>query len=295
MVDILKAFIMGVIQGITEFLPVSSSGHLSLFSHFFGIDTEISGLYSSMLHIGSLVAILVFFYKTIYELFIEFTLCIKDISKKRFTLNSKEISKTRRMLFMFIISCVPLFFLFLPTKSGSNILETVESFSKDDSILIEGICFIITGVILLLGVLLDKYHKKKKNVGPLSALLIGIAQVIAACFPGISRSGTTISTGLICGVSKKNMIMYSFILSIPTIFAAGLIEFIDAMKTPTFIPVLPLVVGVVTSAVVGVLSIGLLRFLLKKNKFKYFGYYCVSLGVITAIIGIVETLMNKGV
>ncbi len=293
--DILKAFIMGLIQGLTEFLPVSSSGHLSLFSHFFGIDTEISGLYSSMLHIGSLIAILVFFYKTIYELFIEFTLCIKDISKKRFTFNPKKISKTRRMLFMFVISCLPLFFLFLPAKNGGTVIDAVEIFSSDDSVLIEGICFIITGAFLLLGVVTDKLHKKKKNIGPVAALLIGVAQTVAACFPGISRSGTTISTGLICGASKKNMIMYSFILSIPTIFAAGLIEFVDAMKTPTFIPVLPLIVGVVTSAIVGVLSIGLLRFLLKKNKFKYFGYYCVALGVVTTIIGIVETLMNKGV
>jgi len=294
-VDIFKAFIMGVIQGLTEFLPVSSSGHLSLFSNFFGIDTEISGLYSSMLHIGSLIAILVFFYKTIYELFIEFTLCIKDISKKRFTFNSKKISKTRKMLFMFIISCLPLFFLFLPVKDGGNIIDSVEVFSSDNSVLVEGICFIITGVLLLLGVFVDNSRKKKRNIGPLTAFLIGVAQTISACFPGISRSGTTISTGLVCGVSKKNMIMYSFILSIPTIFAAALIEFIDAMKTPTFIPVLPLIVGVVTSAVVGIFSIGILRFLLKKNKFKYFGYYCVSLGVITTIIGIVETLMNKGV
>lgn len=295
MVDTLKAFLMGIIQGLTEFLPVSSSGHLSLFSHFFGLDTEISGLYSSMLHIGSLVAILVFFYKTIYELFIEFTLCIKDISKKRFTFDAKKTSKTRKMLFMFVISCVPLFFLFLPVKNGENIIDVVEVFSGDDSILVEGICFIITGIFLLLGVFVDNSRKKKKNVGPLTAFFIGVAQVIAACFPGISRSGTTISTGLICGVSKKNMIMYSFILSIPTIFAAGLIEFIDAMKTPTFIPVFPLIVGVVTSAIVGILSIGLLRFLLKKNKFKYFGYYCVSLGVVTTIIGVIETLMNKGV
>ena len=294
-VDILKAFIMGVIQGLTEFLPISSSGHLSLFSHFFNIDTEISGLYSSMLHIGSLVAILVFFYKTIYELFIEFTLCIKDISKKRFTFNSKKISTTRKMLFMFVISCIPLLFLFFPVKDGKNVIEAVEAFSSDDSILAEGICFIITGVFLLLGVFVDNTRKRKRNVGPAPAFLIGIAQTIAACFPGISRSGTTISTGLICGVSRKNMIMYSFILSIPTIFAAGLIEFIDAMQVPTFIPVFPLIVGVVTSAVVGIFSISLLKFLLKKNKFKYFGYYCVSLGAITTIIGIVETLMNKGV
>lgn len=295
MVDVLKAFIMGVIQGLTEFLPVSSSGHLSLFSHFFNLDTHISGLYSSMLHIGSLIAILLFFYKTIYELFIEFTLCIKDISKKRFTLNFKKISTTRRMLFMFVVSCVPLLFLFLPVKDGKNVIEAVEVFFSDDSILAEGICFIITGAFLLLGGLADKLYEKKRNVGPVTAFLIGVAQMFAACFPGISRSGTTIATGLMCGISKKNMVMYSFILSIPTIFAAGLIEFIDAIQVPTFIPVLPLIIGVVTSAVVGLFAINLIKILIKKNKFRYFGYYCALLGVITTILGIVEALMGRGV
>ncbi len=288
--DILKAFLMGLIQGATEFLPVSSSGHLSLFSHFFNIDTEISSLYSAMLHIGSLVAILVFFYKTIYELFIEFTLCIKDITKKRFTFDSKKISKTRKMLFMLIISCVPLLILLIPIGDGKNIMTVFNSISGDDSVLAEGICFIITGGVLLLGSLADKFYKKRRNIGPLTAFFIGLAQMISACFPGISRSGLTISTGLLCGVSRRNAVMYSFILSIPTVFAAGVIEFIDAMKTPTYIPVFPLVVGVVTSAVVGVLSISLLKFMFKKNKFKYFGIYCVSLGVITTIIGAIEIL-----
>ena len=288
--DILKAFLMGLIQGATEFLPVSSSGHLSLFSHFFNIDTEISSLYSAMLHIGSLVAILVFFYKTIYELFIEFTLCIKDITKKRFTFDSKKISKTRKMLFMLIISCVPLLFLFVPIGDDKNIMEAFSSISGDDSVLAEGICFIITGGVLLLGSLADKFYKKRRNVGPLTAFFIGLAQMISACFPGISRSGLTISTGLLCGVSRRNAVMYSFILSVPTVFAAGLIEFVDAMKTPTYIPVFPLIVGVLTSAVVGVLSMSLLKFMFKKNKFKYFGIYCVSLGVVTTVIGIIETL-----
>ena len=288
--DILKAFFMGLIQGLTEFLPVSSSGHLSLFSHFFKIDTGISALYSSMLHIGSLVSILVFFYKTIYELFIELTLCVKDITKKRFTFNSKKISKTRKMLFMLTLSCVPLLFLFIPVGNGKNLMDAFKSISTDDSILAEGICFIITGLVLLLASLADKAYKKKRNIGPLTAFFIGVAQMISACFPGISRSAVTISTSLISGVSRRNAIMYSFILSVPTVFAAGLIEFIEAMQTPTYIPVFPLIIGVLTSAVVGVLSISLLKFLFKKNKFKYFGFYCVLLGVVTTIIGIVETL-----
>ncbi len=293
--DVLKAFLMGLIQGLTEFLPVSSSGHLSLFSHFFNIDTDISGLYSSMLHIGSLVAILIFFYKTIYELFIEFTLYIKDITKKRFTLDFKKISKTRKMLFMLILSCVPLLILLLPAGDSKNLMEKLSVFFSDDSVLAEGICFIITGCVLIFGSVVDSLYKKKRNIGILPALLIGIAQMLSACFPGISRSGMTISTALACGVSRRNAVMYSFILSIPTVFAAGLIEFIDAMKTPTYIPVFPLIVGVFTSAVVGVFSISLLKFIIKKNKFKYFGFYCVSLGVITTIIAIVETLMSKGV
>lgn len=293
--DILKAFLMGLIQGITEFLPVSSSGHLSVFSHFFNIDTEISSLYSSMLHIGTAVAVLVFFHKTVYELFIEFMLCIKDITKKRFTFDKEKNSKTRRMLFMLIISCAPLLILLLPAGDGLILMEKLTVFSTDDSILAEGICFIVTGGVLILGALADSYYKRKKNIGVVSAILIGFAQMIAACFPGISRSGMTISTGLICGASRRNAVMYSFILSVPTILAAGLIEFIDAMKSPTYIPVIPMIVGVLTSAIVGIFSIRLLKFLMSKNKLKYLGIYCASLGGIVTIVGIFEALMEQGV
>ncbi len=293
--DVLKAFFMGLIQGVTEFLPVSSSGHLSLFSHFFNIDTEISSLYSSMLHIGSAVAILIFFHKTVYELFIEFTLCIKDIAKRRFTFDKDKTSKTRRMLFMMIISCLPLLVLLLPAGDGMILMEKLTVFSTDDSILAEGICFVITGGVLILGALADSYHKRKRNIGVVPAGLIGFAQMFAACFPGISRSGMTISTALICGASRRNAVMYSFILSVPTILAAGLIEFIDAMKSPTYIPVFPMIVGVFTSAIVGIFSISLLKFLIRKNKFKYLGIYCASLGVVVTVAGIFEALMEQGV
>ncbi len=288
--EIFKALILGIVQGITEFLPVSSSGHLSLFSHLFKVETDTAGLFSAMLHIGTLVAILLMFYRPIYELFEEFVLCVKDLFRGKFSLNLKKMSSARRMLFMFVISCFPLLLLLIPTGKDTNLMDSVGVFSTDDSVLAEGICFMITGFLLILGTTLNASFKKKKkkNISPFSAIMIGIAQFFAACFPGISRSGSTISAGLCCGVSKNNMIRYSFILSIPAVLASGLVEFKDAMEADVIVPVFPLIVGVVASAVVGVFAIKLLQILMKKDLFKYFGFYCLALGFITTIISAIE-------
>ena len=288
--EILKALLLGIIQGVTEFLPISSSGHLSLFRQLFNIETDTAGLFSAMLHIGTLVAILLMFYKPIYELFEECILCLKDIVTGKFTFNLKKMSATRRMLFMFVVSCVPLLILLIPTGKETNLMDSVSVFSNDESLLAEGICFMVTGFLLVLGTTLNANYKTKKNVTPLTALIIGVAQFFAACFPGISRSGSTISAGLCCGVSKKSMIRYSFILSIPAVLAGGIVEFKDAMETDVIVPVFPLIVGVVASAVVGVFAIKLLQILMKKDLFKYFGFYCIILGFVTTIFSAVTKM-----
>lgn len=288
--EILKALLLGIVQGITEFLPISSSGHLSLFRQLFNIETDTAGLFSAMLHIGTLVAILLMFYKPIYELFEEFILCIKDIFKGKFTFNLKKMSTTRRTLFMFVISCVPLLLLLIPTGKETNLMDSVSIFSTDNSVLAEGICFMVTGFLLVLGTTLNSNYKTKKNITPVTALVIGVAQLFAACFPGISRSGSTISAGLCCGVSKKNMIRYSFILSIPAVLASGLVEFKYAMETDVIVPVFPLIVGVITSAIVGVFTVKLLQILIKKDLFKYFGFYCLALGFVTTIISAISKI-----
>ena len=282
--EIFKALLLGIVQGVTEFLPISSSGHLSLFRQLFNIETDTAGLFSAMLHIGTLVAILLMFYRPIYELFEEAVLCFKDIFSGKFTLNLKKMSATRRMLFMFVISCIPLLVLLIPTGKDTNLMDSVSFFSSDDSVLAEGICFMITGFLLVLGTTLNANYKVKKDITPVTALIIGVAQFFAACFPGISRSGSTISAGLCLGVSKKNMIRYSFILSIPAVLASGLVEFKDAMETDVIVPVFPLIVGVIASSVVGVFAIKLLQILMKKDLFKYFGFYCIALGFVTTII-----------
>ncbi len=290
--NIIKAILLGIVQGITEFLPISSSGHMSLFTHFSGIDPQTSGLFSAMLHIGTLIAILITFYKPIYELFEEFFRILKDISSKKFNLRLKDMTETRRIFVMFFISCLPLLILLIPIGNGKNIMDAVGVFSSDNSIKAEGICFMLTGFVLLLGAFSSEKTKRFMKITPVSALLIGIAQFFAACFPGISRSGSTISTGLMCKVSKKNAVRYSFILSVPAILASGLVEFKDAMESAQVVPVFPLLVGIVTSAVVGIFAIRLLQVIITKNIFKYFGFYCLCLGFVVTIIGAIEVFVK---
>lgn len=286
--SVFKAFLLGIIQGITEFLPVSSSGHMTLFYHFFGISGDTAGLFSAMLHIGTLVAILVVFYKPIYELFLEFIQVIKDIVGRRFTFKLDEMSETRRMLFMFIISCVPLLLLLIPVGGGRNLMDLVGAVGADDSIRAEGVFFMITGFVLLLGTFTAESTKRFMKIDTVRALSIGIAQFFAACFPGISRSGSTISTAMCLRVPKKDAVRYSFILCVPAVLASGLVEIKDAAGSSETVSVLPLLIGVVTSAVVGIFGIKLLEILIKKNLFKYFGYYCLALGFIVTIIGTAE-------
>lgn len=285
---VFKAFLLGIIQGITEFLPISSSGHMSLFYHFTGVSGETAGLFSAMLHIGTLVAILISFYRPIYELFNEFIAVIKDIAYRKFTFKLDKMSATRRMLFMFIISCVPLLILLIPVGGGRNLMDVVGVFSSDNSIRAEGVFFMITGFILLFGSFTSESTTRYMKIDSSRALFIGIAQFFAACFPGISRSGSTISTAMSLRVAKRDAVRYSFILCIPAVLASGLVEFKDAVGSGESVPVLSLIIGVITSAVVGVFGIRLLDILIKKNLFKYFGYYCLALGFIVTIIGTAE-------
>lgn len=292
MKEILEALLLGIIQGVTEFLPISSSGHMSLFRHFTGMNPQGAGLFSAMLHIGTLIAIFIVFYKPIYELFVEFFAIFKDIFTKKFSFRLKDMSTTRRMLFMFIISCIPLLLLLIPVGNGKNLMDLVEVFGTDNSIKAEGVCFMFTGFLLLLSSVISGSTQRFKKITPFSAFVIGVAQFFAACFPGVSRSGSTISTAMCCGISKKNAVRYSFILSIPAVMASALVEFKDALETEVIIPVAPLVVGVIASAVVGIFAIKLLQIIVKKDIWKYFGVYCTVLGFIVCIIGAIEVFVK---
>lgn len=279
---VIKALILGVVQGLTEFLPISSSGHLSVFQYLMGVSDESSLLFDVMLHLGTLLAVCIVFYKTIFGLFKSLFLLIKDIFTGKFRF--KEMKGYRHMLVMMFFSCIPLLFLMLPIGKGLKIMDVCASFTNDGNLWIEMFGFLFSAAILLYGNYVSTRKPMNRRVNKKDAFSIGIVQLFAAAFPGISRSGSTISTGLICGVNKQYMIRYSFILSMPAIIAANISSIKDAHDLGQKIAVAPALVGIITAAVVGVLAIWLIQVLLKKNKFKFFGYYCICMAIVSFVL-----------
>lgn len=279
--SIIKAIILGIVQGVTEFLPISSSGHLSLFQHFLNIDGEGSLLFSVLLHLGTLIAVFIVFHKTIFELVVDAFGLVKDIFTGKFKF--KQLQGKKKMLVMFVFSCIPLLLLLIPVGNDLKLMDVLGGLSEDDSILVEGFCFLFTGFLLLTSTYISKKKTLNREVNTLDAFAVGLAQVFAAGFPGISRSGSTISTGMICGVSKEYMVEYSFILGIPAIIVANAVELKDAVETGAQLELLPTIVGVIVAAVVGVACIKLLQWILKKDMWKYFGFYCLVIGIFTII------------
>lgn len=282
--SVLKAIILGIVQGITEFLPISSSGHLSLFQHFLGVGGEGSLLFSVLLHLGTLIAVFIVFYKTIFELVIEFFNLLKDIFTGKFKF--KKLAGKKKMLVMFVFSCIPLLLLLIPVGNEMKLMDWLSGFSEDDSILLEGFCFLFTGCLLLTSTYISKKRVLTREVNTLDSFAVGLAQVFAAGFPGISRSGSTISTGMICGVSKEYMVEYSFILGIPAILVANAVELKDAVDAGAQLDLLPTIIGVIVAAVVGVACIKLLQWILRKDMWKYFGFYCFGVGIFTIVCSI---------
>ena len=224
---ILEAVLQGIIQGLTEFLPVSSSGHLSIFQYFTGLSGEEAALFSIMLHLGTLFAVVIAFFPTIWELVLEAFSMLGDILRGRFTL--RNMTPYRRMVVMLFVSLLPLVFVVV-------LKDFYESFSTDNDIIVEGICLIITGILLALACRCPEKGKKAATMQYGDAVAIGIAQAVAP-MPGISRSGSTIATGMLMGLGKKFAVTFSFIMGIPAVLGLSLIHILygfGEIRTPMF-------------------------------------------------------------
>ena len=250
---LLEAIILGVIQGLTEFLPISSSGHLVLGQYV--LDVKLKGnSFEIVTHLGTLVSVLCIFWKEILSL----TLDITD-------------KNSRKYIFYLILGTIPAVVIGFGAKSYiSELFESVQLVS---------IALMVTGLILF-------FSKKVKNnslqIDAKKAFLIGITQAIAIV-PGISRSGITICTALALGMSGKNAAKFSFLLAIPAISGAGLLLALDPQSDITFIPLTSLIMAFMSSFIVGYICLKWLLSLLESGKFYFFGYYCFMIGLIVLV------------
>jgi len=303
---IFDAIIQGIVQGLTEFLPVSSSGHLLISQHILGV-RENNLFFNVMLHIGTLIAVLAVYRKEILELIIAFFRILGKAIRGNFSIKKSDANE--QMVIMIVIGLLPLVLLFLPIPgSGMSIKDVAEELSSESNIIIAGLALILTSFLINRGIHVKQYSKfkdikydtysgndicsGKTHMNFIDALWIGIMQLIAAIFPGISRSGSTLSVGLLRGISKKTALDYSFILGIPAILAASLLEFKEVLDQDLIssIDFTPVIIGVVVSAVVGFLSIKLFRWLLKTDKMMIFVIYTFIMGILAVVVGIFEKI-----
>jgi len=272
--DWLQALIAGVIQGITEFLPISSSGHLVIFQALFGESDSTNLAFTVFLHLATLLSVIIVFHKDVWMLVREFIDVSSEIIKGKPGFKSPE----RRFLLMVVIGTIPAVVIGLSIKllKIDDILE---------NIFVVAIMLIVTSVFMFCVDRLDKGKYTEADAPYKSALIVGILQSIAI-LPGLSRSGSTIFGGLLGGLKKEFAVRYAFILSIPVILGAGLVELISVLKTDNFgINPVSWLIGFAAATICGVLAIRFIKILIKNNKFYIFGIYCLLASIFAFIVG----------
>ncbi len=273
----ISAIILGLVQGVAEFLPISSSGHLSLFQHFFQLtDVEHDHMFFSvLLHLGTLVAVFFAYRRDIAELLREF-FCMVHLRK--LPQGQTPDIPARRMILMIIVATLPLLLVF-PIKDRVELLYQNTFFIA--------FALVLTGTLLFVSDRMPRGHKTAGTATMGDAILVGLAQAVAVV-PGLSRSGTTISAGMARGFDRTYAVKFSFLMSIPAVLGANILSIVDAVKAGIDTSLLPMyLVGVLVAMVSGYASISLLRFIARKGRFGGFAYYCWGAGLVTLILSLI--------
>ena len=272
----LSSFLLGLVQGLAEFLPISSSGHLSIAQNLLGLNTEIPEFFDVLLHLGTLVAVFVAYWRDICDMVAELIRGVGDLVHGT---TPRQVPPARRLILLIIVGTLPLFIL-LP------IHKKVQALSNN--MVFIGAALVVTGFLLFACDLVRKGKKTERTATIADVLVVGLGQAIAT-MPGISRSGMTITTGCFMGFERKFAVRFSFLLSIPAVLGANILSLKDALDAGIIWAEVPMyVVGVVTAAVVGYACIRLLRLVAEKGRFGAFAYYCWAVGLLTLLLNAIK-------
>ncbi|MBQ9980012.1 MAG: undecaprenyl-diphosphate phosphatase [Oscillospiraceae bacterium] len=269
---------LGFVQGVAEFLPISSSGHLSIFQNFLNVQTEGPGnmFFDVLLHLGTLVAVIIVYHRDVWGMIKQLFCVIGEVV--RLKPKDQNPPPTRRMLLLLVIATIPLVII-VPFNDRIAFLS--------DSTVFVGCALLVTGILLFVSDRVKKGNKNAKTAKVLDALIVGISQCFATV-PGISRSGTTIATGLFRGLDREFAVKLSFLMSIPAVLGAGVLSIADAVREGINTELLGVyAIGFVTSIFFGYISIKLVDMIVKKGKFGGFSYYCWAVGILTIVLSFV--------
>ena len=273
--SLLSAVLLGLVQGVAEFLPISSSGHLAIAEHLLASGAiEVPDFYDVLLHLGTLVAVFIAYWQDIRDMILELIDGVRDLAHGS---TPNPVPPARRMILLIIVGTLPLFIV-LPVK------DFVEGLGN--SLYFVAAALVVTGFLLFASDRVRKGRKTEKNASLVNVLLVGVAQAIATC-PGISRSGTTITAGCFVGFERKFAVRFSFLLSIPAILGANILSLKSALEGGIIWADVPVyLVGVAVAAGVGYLCIRLLRMIADKGRFGWFAYYCWAAGALTLVLAL---------
>jgi len=270
------AALMGLIQGLTEFLPVSSSGHLVLVQSVLGTDVEHNYiLFDVLLHFGTLISVFICYWQDIKELVLEFIELVKDIISGKPNINKNP---TRRMIIMLLIATAPM----VTVPLFNDYIE-----SAFTSTLFVGFMLLITAILLVWADISGRKKKTSANASWKDALVVGLTQLVAV-LPGISRSGSAIASGMVRGFDRQFAVKFSFIMSIPVIIGANVFTIADAVKESFDTSmILPYAVGIIIAMISGIAAIRFVKSLAQKRNFKPFAIYCSAMGLLTIILSLI--------
>lgn len=266
-----EAIILGLVQGLAEFLPISSSGHLALLQDIFGVEGDKVLLFAVLLHLGTLISVFIVYWKDIWELVAELFLTIKDIfTGKGLRLAERPV---RKLGVMIIVATIPTAVIGLVFNDFFAGLYT--------SMVAVGVGFLITGVLMFLAERMSAANRGIEKMNFRNAIFIGVLQGIAI-YPGISRSGSTLVGGLTSGLKREFAVKFAFLISIPSILGSVILEAPDAIKAGVDPALLgPIAAGVIVAAISGFVAIKTMIKIVSNKKLSYFSYYVWILGIFT--------------
>ena len=290
--NVLKSILLGLVQGATEFLPVSSSGHLAIFKKLFGINFDSGIYFDVMLHFGTLIALIIVFHEDIWHMIQEFFQMIAIVfanflvfikrkrGNTRYTYFKVGNSNYKKLVLMVLVSTIPTGIIGIV---GNDLMDRA-----GDALWLVGLCLMGTGALLFMADRHSDNTMKIKDANYSDAFFVGIAQGVAT-LPGLSRSGTTISVGMRLGFNKNLAVKYSFLMSVPAVLGAVVVKLKNLKGEAFGSSNLPgYILGTVAACVSGYFALRYLLKLVKNRNYRGFTIYCLAMGVFAIILGIIK-------